>query len=316
MIGSSSLLAVAATLGCSPELAGPAAAQTAPPASQGKSNDAGGVIARVGDRAISVSDLDASLAGRRGGRRAGTPRPAQYRAALERRIELVLIDVEAKERGILIDADYVAQRDAILAEAEERLYRLQRRLLLEQLASEAKVGEDELKARMQQTPRRFQTRRIHLRRLIVDDEAAATAAAARIAASESFAEVSAEVSTDAALREARGDLGLRDVSTLPPRLASRARALQTQGAVSEPFRAEGKWNLIQLVAEPQDVARPFDEISPQLEQEVRAAKAEQALPQLLSERRAEVGVSIDEERLATLGATEAPALPKATKPAR
>ena len=211
-------------------------------------------------------------------------------------------------RGILLEPAYIAQRDAILADAEDRLRRLLRTLLLEQLALELEVGEDELKARMQQMPRRFRTRRIHLRRLVVDDEASAEAAALRIAAGESFAEVAAEVSTDAALRGARGELGLRELSALPPRLASRARALEQEGEVSAPFRAEGKWNLIQLVAKARDVPRSFEDVRPQLEQELRAAKAAQALPQLLSERRAALGVSIDEERLAQL-APPAPSAP-------
>ncbi len=222
-------------------------------------------------------------------------------------IDLLLVEEEAAERGITRDPEYIAQRDAILGQAERRVRQLLRRRLVDELAAEMEVGEDELEARMQQMPRRFQTRQIHLRRLVVDDEAAAKAAAQRIAAGESFADVASEVSTDPVLRGARGDLGPLKLSALPPGVGSRARALQMEGEVSEPFRAERTWNLIQLVAEARDVARPFEVVRPELESGVRAAKAAQALPQLLSERRAALGVSIDEERLATLGTSEPPA---------
>ena len=86
--------------------------------------------------------------------------------------------------------------------------------------------------------------------------------------------------------------------------------------MSEPFRAERKWNLIQLVARAHDIPRPFEDVRPELEHQVRAAKAAQALPQLLSERRAALGVSIDEGRLATLGRSEPPAPSAPTQQAR
>jgi peptidyl-prolyl cis-trans isomerase D len=122
----------------------------------------------------------------------------------------------------------------------------------------------------------------------------------RIAAGESFGDVAAEVSTDAELRSVRGDLGALPRSALPPRVASRAALLRTEGQVSEPFRAEGKWNLIQLVAKPRDVPRAFDEVRPQLEQRLRAEQAALELQELLARRRAELSVSIDEERIAEL----------------
>ncbi len=314
-IGDCLMLAIAATLGCSPDAARPSGAQTARPASQDKSHDSGEVVARVGDRTITVSELEASFPGRPGRERRRAHRPGEYRAALERKIDLLLVEEEAAERGITLDPEYIAQRNAILGQAERIARELLRTRLLEEIAAEMEVSEDELKARMEQVPRRFQTRKIHLRRLVVEDEAAAKAAAQRIAAGESFADVAAEVSTDPALRRARGDLGPLERSALPPGIGSRARALRTEGEVSEPFRAEGKWNLIQLVGA-RDVARPSEGVRPELEQGVRAAKAAQALPQLLLERRAALGVSIDEERLATLGRAEPkpPAPPAATQP--
>ena len=260
-------------------------------------NDSAEVVARVGERTITVGDLEAGLAGPAGRNRQRAPSPGEQRAALERRIDLMLVEEVAAERGIPDDRDYLAQHAAIRAEAEEKLARLQRRLLLEQLASEVEVSDTELKEQMQENPRRYQTRRIHLRRLVVEDEAAARAAAQRIAGGESFTRVAADVSTDAALRKARGDLGVQALSKLPPRLASRARALQSDGAVSEPFRAEGQWNLIQRVAGASDEARSLEEVRGELEPQLRARKAEKLLSALIATRREKAGVSIDEDLL-------------------
>ncbi len=296
-IGGGISFVIAATLWCSLGAVGPASAQHG---SRGGSSDSSEVVARVGERTISVGDLEAALAGRAGRARESAPLPGEQRGALERRIDQLLVEEVATQRGIPRDPRYLAERAAIYAEAEEKMGRLQRRLLLEQLAAEIEVSEAELKERMQGNPRRFQTRRIHLRRLVVADEAAARAAAERIAEGESFAEVAADVSTDAALRKARGDLGAQALSELPPRLASRARGLATDGAVSEPFRAEGQWNLIQRVAGASDVSRTLEEVRGPLEQELRARKAEKQLAELIAKRRTGPDVSIDENLLEAL----------------
>ena len=86
--------------------------------------------------------------------------------------------------------------------------------------------------------------------------------------------------------------------------------------MSEPFRAEGKWNLVQLVAKLKELPRAFEEVRPQLEQELRAAKAAQELPRLLSARRAALGVTIDEEQLRKLAPAPQPPPQGQKKPAR
>lgn len=294
------LALVTVLAGCAPDADRP----SEPPGPAAGNFEGGEVVARVGDRSITASDLEATRLGRAGRMRRPERRsasPGEWRALLERRIDQLLVEEEAAERGISSDPAYLAERDAILGQAELRVRELQRTLLLAKLADEAEVRDEELRERMDQMPRRFRARVIHVRRLVVDDEAAARAAARRIAAGEDFGEVAAEVSTDPALRRSRGDLGPRERFALPPEVAARTRALQ-EGEVSEPFRAEAGWNLIQLVAGPQDATRAFEDVRPQLEQEVRAAKAAETLARLLVGRRTALGVTIDEERLATLAA--------------
>jgi parvulin-like peptidyl-prolyl isomerase len=285
------------TAACSPEAGTPSDPSQA--ALQSERPEAADVVARVGDRSLSLSDLEASFRGHPAARDQRTLRPGELRAALERRIDLLLVEAEADAQGLTSDPEYIAEREALLRRAEDRALGVLRRRLVEALAAEVEVSDEELRARMEEMPRRFQTREIHLRRLVVDDQAVARDAARRIAAGEAFADVAAEVSTDPALRSARGDLGPLERSALPPQIAGIARSLRQPGQVSEVFRAEGKWNLIELVAPMREVARPFEDVRPELEREVRAAKASQLLQQRLAERRATM-VSIDEERLAAL----------------
>jgi hypothetical protein len=266
-------------------------------------SDATDVVARVGDRSLTLSDLETSVRGRFRSRDQPAPGPAGLRAALERRLDLLLVEAEADARGLSSDPDYIAEREALLRQAEDRALGVLRRRLVEVMATEVEVTDEELRARMAEMPRRFQTFEIHLRRLVVDDEAAAKDAARRIAEGEAFADVTAEVSTDPELQSAGGDLGPRLRSELPPQIAARARRLRVAGTVSEPFRADGKWNLVELVAPPREIALPFEIARPELERETRNAKASQLLQERLAELRATL-VTIDEDRLAALAEVE------------
>lgn len=287
---------------CSPDAGTPRDPSLQDPSLQNPSkgalrSEAADVVARVGDRSLSLSDLEASV---RGGPRARDQHalgPGGLRAALERRIELLLVEAEADARGLSSDPEYIAEREALLRQAEDRAMGVLRRRLVEALAAEVEVTDEELRARMEEMPRRFQTHEIHLRRLVVDDEAAAKDAARRIAEGEAFADVAAEVSTDPALRSSGGDLGPRTRSELPPQIAARVRRLRVPGSVSEPFHADGKWNLVELVTPLREIPRPFEDVRPELEREARNAKASRLLQERLAEHRATI-VTIDEERLA------------------
>ena len=302
--------------GCSPEAGDSPEAEATRTASQDAERESGDVVARVGNRSVSISDLEASFPGRP---RAAGPRalrPREARAVLERKIEGLLVEAEAEALGLTRDPEYLAERAALLSEAEDRARETLRRRLVERLSAEAEVTEAELREQMERMPRRFLTREIHVRRLVVDDEAAVRDAARRIVEGEPFADVSAEVSTDPELRSAGGDLGPQERSQLPPGVAARARALRSPGDVSEPFRAGGKWSLIELVAPPREVARPFEEVRPELEREVRSATAAQLLRQRLEERRVTLGVTIDEELLASLAEADPRAAPSPLAPTR
>ena len=284
---------------CSPD-----AGTTQDPSKEASRSEAADVVARVGDRSLTLSDLEASVRGRR--LRTGDSQalgPGGLRAALERRLDLLLVEAEADARGLSSDPDFIAEREALLRQAEDRALGVLRRRLVEVLATEVEVTDEELRARMAEMPRRFQTFEIHLRRLVVDDEAAAKDAARRIAEGEAFADVTAEVSTDPELQSAGGDLGPRLRSELPPQIAARARRLRVPGTVSEPFRADGKWNLVELVAPLREIALPFEDARPELERETRNAKASQLLQERLAELRATL-VTIDEDRLAALAEVE------------
>ncbi len=189
------------------------------------------------------------------------------------------------------------------ARREER--RLLRTLLYERIEAETVVMEEELRAKFEASQGRFLTSRIHLRRLVVDDEPAAREAKRRVEAGEEFTEIAAQESTDPTIRATRGDVGELERSQVPVSLRGVGFGLETEGEVSEPFELEGKWNLLQLVSRHSGVPRPFEQVRAQLERELRRAKAGEAFERVLLARRAALGVKIDEELLAGLGVSDA-----------
>ncbi len=258
------------------------------------------VIARVGDRSISLDEFETWLSERPGAERRAT-RAGGAREELDRLIELVVVEEESRRRGIDQDPDYLGRRATIRARADLQERELLRRMLYERIVDSTAVSEDELRARYDEVKDRLMTSRIHLRQIVVSDREMALSVRERVLGGEEFPALASEVNVDASLRERAGDLGPMLRTEVPAVLRIAAFGLTEEGEVSAPFPIGERWSLLQLVARETAVQRDFASARPSLEQELQGTRAAAEFQRLVAERREELGVEIDEALLARLG---------------
>jgi len=257
-------------------------------------------IARVGGEPIALAEFEAWIAGRPGAeQRVGRAGGAE--AELGRLIELVIIERELEARGLADAPGLRAERQAVRARAVAQERELLRRALFTALENGAQVGEDLLRERYETTKDRHVTSRIRLRLLAVDGRDAAVDARRRIAAGEGAEVVAEQVLVDEALLAKKGDLGWMLRTEVPVSLRSAAFGLTEVGELSEPFQAEGHWNVVELLGRDLAVPREFESLRPELERSLRREQASRDLARLVAQKREELGVEIDRQQLEQIG---------------
>ena len=106
--------------------------------------------------------------------------------------------------------------------------------------------------------------------LLVETEEEAIAARARIEDGEDFAEVARDVSIDPSAAQNGGDLGWFGAGAMVSEFEDAILALET-GEISEPFESQFGWHVATLIEERVQPQPEFDQIAPQLANELQEA---------------------------------------------
>jgi len=257
-------------------------------------------IAKVGDKTITVTELEGEVNSLPGGKQRATY-PGGYEAVLDRMIDLVVIEKEAGKRNLSESKEYKEAMVEIRARHAREEREVLHKLLFEEVSKNVQVSEEELQAYYQQSKNRFLTSTIHLRRIMVSDEKQINEIAKKLKSGSDFTKLAAEHNEDAALKQANGDMGDMLRNDVPRSLRVAAFSLRDPGSISAPFYADGKWNLLQLIKQASGVERPYENVKQQLELELRRKKATEQMNTMLTAQRKALNVTIDKEKLAKLG---------------
>lgn len=92
-----------------------------------------------------------------------------------------------------------------------------------------------------------QVKETHVRHILVDDQAKARRAIARIQAGESFADVARQMSSDTGSAAAGGDLGWAKSTTYVPEFARAVEAFQPKGLDPDPVHSSFGWHVIEVL---------------------------------------------------------------------
>lgn len=106
---------------------------------------------------------------------------------------------------------------------------------------------------------------VRARHILVEDEAQAKAAAARIKKGEDFAKVAGELSKDPGSGKEGGDLGWFTKDRMVPEFAETAFKLE-KGQVSDPVKSQFGWHVIKVEDKRTKPLPEFEAVKPQIDQ--------------------------------------------------
>jgi len=228
--------------------------------------------------------------------------PARRRAAVKGVITRRLAAAEARRRGLDAEPTLHAELAAINREARARREALLRDVLYARIREELALTEAELRAHYAKIRSRFLERQVRLRRRSFPDRAAAEAADAALGP---------EGRLDPRASET---LGPAPVRALPPEVLPEALGLEAVGDRVVVDAAEGTAALVDLAEVLPAEAPAFEAVRERVEASLRTLRAQEAMRELLAERRAAASVEIDEGVLADEEAWRAAAEARSMRP--
>lgn len=237
------------------------------------------VVATVGGEPITEADL--GFAAEDLSQDLAQMPPEERRAFLLR----VLIDMKvmsgaAKEAG-MDQTPLFAQRQNYL---EERA--LRRAYFADAIA--AQVTEEAVRAEYDAFVAEFQPgEEVHAAHILVATKEEADAIKAELDAGGDFAAIAAEKSIDPGSGANGGDLGFFAQGMMVPEFETAAFALANPGDVSAPVQSQFGWHIIKLVEKRQSAPPAFEQIAPQIQQQVLMNAFNDKVEELMS------GVTID-----------------------
>lgn len=254
-------LTVAAPMALCLALSGPATAQTAAPAAPAAEApaDMSTVVARVGDREITLGDLMV-MRSQLPAQYQQVPIEAIYEPMLNRAIDQILITNAARASGVADQAEVKARieeaADQVIAEA----------YLTQTIASQ--VTEDALRKRYDETVgSQAGEEEAKARHILLENEDAARDVIAELDDGADFAELAEQKSTGPSAAQG-GDLGWFQAGQMVPEFSEAAFALEPGAYTKDPVQSQFGWHVILLEDKRTADAPSFEQVQEQLTAEL------------------------------------------------
>lgn len=214
--------------------------------------------------------------------------PPQYRQAfnqifpflVQRLIDLALIDKAATADGLADDQEVQERVNRLTVEVMREVY--MERFLADE------VSEEEVAARYQSyLEENPQEEEVHARHILLESEEEARQVIAQLDEGADFAALAEEHSTGPSAAQG-GDLGYFTGQQMVPNFAEAAFALEPGSYTEDPVQTEFGWHVI-LVEDKRTKSPPtFEQLEPQLKQELQGAAVESRLADLRADAEIEV----------------------------
>ena len=122
-----------------------------------------------------------------------------------------------------------------------------------------------------------QPERVHARHILVSDDVTLSKVVYELKSGASFDAVAKEYSIDPGSAANGGDLGEFPRGVMVKEFEEAAFALKNPGDVSEPVKTQFGWHIIKLEEHIAESAAPYEQVKPQILQELREQKTQQVL---------------------------------------
>ena len=256
------------------------------------------VVARVGDRMLTLADLKRYVE-RNTGTDLSSITPEVASALLDQYAEEVVLAEYAGSHGVEIPAEKIAA--AVRTEPGitviEKRDEMRRQKLIGEISGEvAQPTDDEVRAYYESNPGEFKSgEEVHVRQILVHDEALANDIAAKLKGGGSFEELSAQNSLAPNAKKG-GDIGYVSRGELPKRFEDEIFSLQP-GKVSGVIQTDNSFHIFKV-----DDRRPAGTIdlqtaAPVIREKLREEGIRQRMAQLVAKSKADMQIAVLTKRL-------------------
>jgi peptidyl-prolyl cis-trans isomerase C len=251
-------------------------ADSAAPAAKGPA------VATVNGKAINKSRVDMIV---EQGARSGRPDTPESRKAIIDQLALqTVVADEAIKKGLDKSPEVAEQIDAIRQTILANAY-------VQDLIKNNPVSDDSLKAEYERIKATITGKEYKARHILVEKEADARAIIARLKKDPgAFAKLAMEKSKDTGSKAAGGDLGWFDPGRMVPEFGAAVSKLEKGRITENPVQTQFGYHVIQLEDSRPIAAPPFDDVKPQLAQQL----AQQNLKKQLDELKAKAKIEMVE----------------------
>lgn len=256
------------------------------------------VVVRVGDRMLTLSDYKRYVE-RNTGTDLGQITPEVGSALLDQYVEEVMLSEYAGTHGVEVPAEKIAaavRTDAGTTVIEKRDEMRRQKLIADLSAEVPQPTDDEVRAYYDANPAEFKSgEEVHVRQILVHDEALANDIAAKLKAGGSFEELSSEHSMAPNAKKG-GDIGYVSRGELPKRFEDEIFALQP-GHVSNIIQTDNSFHIFKV-----DDRRPPGTIdlqtaAPVIREKLREEAIRKRMAQLVATSKADLQIAVLTKRL-------------------
>jgi parvulin-like peptidyl-prolyl isomerase len=245
----------------------------------------GGIVAKVGDREITVEELESEFQRQSRLIIQGRSELDRRRDALDKLIDDQVVILGAYKEGLDIEVEndtaFQKQKDQILL---NELYK-------KEILDKSEVSEGELKkqyAKMKEE--------VHCWHILVESEELADSIYRQLKEGADFGELAKEKSIDPSAQNNAGDLGFFGWGKMVPEFQEAAFALK-EGEISKPVKTQFGWHIIKLIERREAEQQPFDKVKDMIRAQLERGKRDKRMKEYFEELKREVNFKLDEETL-------------------
>ena len=238
------------------------------------------VVARVGDREVTVDDLDQQWKQASRLRIMGVSELDRRKELVSKLIDDQVVILEAYKEGL----DNAVNQDSGLAAQKDRI--LLNALYQTEIVEKSKPTESELREEYDRT-----REEIHAAHILVETEAEAEEVHKALKGGADFAELAREKSIDPSAQTNGGDLGFFTWGKMVPEFQEAAFSLK-DGEISRPVKTSYGWHIIKVLERRPKEQPAFEESKSMIQNKVEGEKREKRVKEYFLQLRKKVGFAL------------------------
>jgi parvulin-like peptidyl-prolyl isomerase len=243
----------------------------------------GKIVAKVGDRKITVDDLENEYKLESRLIIQGRSELDRRRDALDKLIRDQVVVLGAYKEGL----NNEVEKDTALQKQKDDV--LLRELYKKEILNKAKVSEADIKDQYQKMKEE-----VHAWHILVDSEAQADSIYQQLKNGADFAQLAKEKSIDPSAKSNGGDLGFFSWGKMVPEFQEVAFKLK-DGEISRPVKTQFGWHIIKVVERRQVEQPPFDQTKDMIRARLEREKAQNRVREYFGELKKKVNFKLNDK---------------------